>query len=832
MANTKPYFASDDEIPTSGEVVILFKDGTVSTAATGEFLMHPEAMDKGKLQASGLDPKAAIDSVGRVVAKVESTEAVIAPLYERSPDILWEEAQLVTEQLKTAVPDPAAFSVVTLNAPIDQLEAFAADVSKEDAVVTAYVQPVAYPAAVDIAPPTVQIGPQDHFRPAPLGIDMDYARAIPGARGADVRILDVEGAWRLDHEDLPSSLFLANTPVLNPFDVLQDQHGTAVLGVLAAGANQYGVEGLVPEARIGVATAADVFHLIGGVARGGLFVASVIDQVSGLLGPGDILLIEQHYPGPLTRSADDFNKAIGFVPVEYYPAEFFAIQRLTARGVIVVEPAGNGAQDLDDPIYEGRFDRSLRDSGAIMVGAGAPGSRATLGFSNFGSRVDVQGWGQGVVTTGYGDPDLRFNGDDRRQWYTRDFRGTSSASPIVAGACAAIEGASRAARGAPVSPGDLRQLLVRTGTPQEPGAQIGPLPNLRAALDALNIRRPEGSGWPQLAGGATATTPAIHRNQDGRLEVVGVGGDRVLHHTWQTRPNNGWAPYVLFPSRLPTGIELRGDPVMILSHDGRLEVYALGSDGAIWHSWQTTPNGGWSGWDSLGGSCTDSPAVGSNSDGRLEVFVRWQDGTLHRNWQRVPGWGVSWAGWHRTGDLQLAGAPAVATNADGRLEVFARGSDGLFHHIAQTRDFINPWTDWMHPGGAITGDPACSEFGLDAQRRIVVFAAGVDGRLFHAWQTAPNNGWAQSPDFGGAGIRRGGQVSVCRTSTGGIHLFAHAEDGSMYQRDLLPPAGWSGWRNLGGRISHGPACFANADDRPEVVARGVDGLLVHRWGPF
>jgi hypothetical protein len=831
MFETRPRFGKEEEIPVSGEIVVVFKDGAVAVAGS-EVILHPDVMDTAKLQASGMDEKVAIESVARVAAKVEATKSVVEPLYERPPDILSAEAQLVAEQLKSAVPDPNSFAVMKVDGRFAELEALASELANEDAVVTAYVQPVAYPAAVDIAPPTAQVGPQDYFRPAPLGIDMDYARAIPGARGADVRILDIEGAWRLDHEDLPSSFFLANTPILNPFDWFQDQHGTSVLGVLAAGANQYGVEGLVPDARIGVATAADVFHFLGGVARGGLAVASVIDQVSSQLGAGDILLIEQHYPGPRTLTLDDFNNQTGFVPVEYYFAEFFAIQRAVARGIIVVEPAGNGMQDLDDPIYGGRFDRSLRDSGAIMVGAGAPGSRDRMWFSNFGSRVDVHGWGRGVVTTGGGDADLRFNGEDRRQWYTRDFGGTSSASPIVAAACASVQGAVRAARGTTLPPGELRQLLVDTGTRQGNGGNIGPLPNLRTALDALGIRPPEPSGWPQLAGGTTASSPAVNRNQDGRLEVMAIGGDRVLHHAWQVSPNNGWGPWVLFGSRLPIGIELQGDPAMIVSHDGRLEVYALGSDRAIWHAWQTTPNGAWSGWDSLGGNCTSSPTIGINDDGRLEVFVRWEDGTLHRNWQRVPGWGVSWAGWHRTGHLQLAGAPSVATNADGRLEVFARGGDGQLHHTAQTRDLFNPWTAWMNPGGVITGDPACTEFDVGGRRRIVVFAAGMDGRLFHAWQTAPNNGWAQTGDFGVTGIRPGGKVSVCRTSNGGIHLFAQADDGSVLQRDLLPPGGWSEWRNLGGHITHGPTCYTNADDRPEVIARGVDGLLVHRWGPF
>jgi hypothetical protein len=46
--------------------------------------------------------------------------------------------------------------------------------------------------------------------------------------------------------------------------------------------------------------------------------------------------------------------------------------------------------------------------------------------------------------------------------------------------------------------------------------------------------------------------------------------------------------------------------------DGRLEVFARGADGAVWNNWQTAPNNGWSGWNSLGG-WVDLLAVGSNA---------------------------------------------------------------------------------------------------------------------------------------------------------------------------------------------------------------------------
>ena len=89
------------------------------------------------------------------------------------------------------------------------------------------------------------------------------------------------------------------------------------------------------------------------------------------------------------------------------------------------------------------------------------------------------------------------------------------------------------------------------------------------------------------------------------------------------------------------------DPFVVNNADGRMEVFARGTDGALWHIWQTAPNNGWSGWLSLGGAIQGAHAVGMNKDGRLEVFARGTDGALWHIWQTAPNSG--WSGWQSLG---------------------------------------------------------------------------------------------------------------------------------------------------------------------------------------
>ena len=98
--------------------------------------------------------------------------------------------------------------------------------------------------------------------------------------------------------------------------------------------------------------------------------------------------------------------------------------------------------------------------------------------------------------------------------------------------------------------------------------------------------------------------------------------------------------------------------------DGRLEIFGLGTEHALWHIWQTAAYRTVVRWSSLSGGITSNPAVAVNKDGRLEVFARGTDGALWHIWQTAPHADHGPHGFAGRGHHQRSGG---CGNTDGRL---------------------------------------------------------------------------------------------------------------------------------------------------------------------
>ncbi|EJV75318.1 S8 family peptidase [Bacillus thuringiensis] len=360
------------------------------------------------------------------------------------------------------------------------VQALLAKFEKSSLIETAYLQEEETPPEEHL--PNLSVNPYDeprltrqgYLEPAPLGINAPYAWSIKGGDGKGTTFVDMEYGWLLSHEDL----------VNQKIELMSGQnksehhdHGTSVLGIVSAEDNNIGGIGIAPKAKVKVVSQIR--------DNGNYNTADAILSAVNNMQAGDILLLE-------AQATYDGYGDKNYFPVEVKPDIFDAIRMGTNKGIIIIEAGANGGNDLDQfrdrngKQVLNRNSPDFKDSGAIMVGAASarvPHKRSY--FSNYGSRVDVYGWGNAVDTTDAKPSEFITN------LYTSSFAGTSSASPIIAGAAASIQGIAKNNQGRVYTPRQLRDILSdsSTGTKSnDPTSdKIGVLPDLKAILSKLGF---------------------------------------------------------------------------------------------------------------------------------------------------------------------------------------------------------------------------------------------------------------------------------------------------------------------------------------------------------
>ena len=308
-----------------------------------------------------------------------------------------------------------------------------------------------------------------------------------------MRIADLEYYWNSTHEDL--QLTAANDlggAAYPQYTAFGDEHGTAVFGEMAAKDNGIGVTGGVPDVSMnGISPTRRNAN-----GSTSYVPAAALTYVAQFLSPGDVVLIEQQTVGP--------NGGTRYVPLEWQQSSML-----------------------------GRFDRTVRDSGAIVVGAGSSNTAHTsLSFSSWGTRLDLQGVGQNVTTTGFNGN--LFGGtapENLNMRYTRSFSGTSSSGPIVANAVVAVQSYLKAT-GRLWTATQISNLLKSTGTPQgDPAHRVGEFPNIAAALKAIEVDKPTSSASFAADGTLTLTGDDGWGSGVARLEYRTDGGEWTTYAT-------------------------------------------------------------------------------------------------------------------------------------------------------------------------------------------------------------------------------------------------------------------------------------------------------------
>lgn len=300
-------------------------------------------------------------------------------------------------------------------------------------------------------------GHQKYLLNAPFGIDVKAAWSQPKGTGSGINLIDIEYGWHFDHEDL--GLPHGFSQIFGDIDIRWQNHGSSVLGIIAAQNNSKGCIGIAPACNL---HAISVYDAVTNTEKAENAILFAIHTFTS----GDILLLELQNgdPGP---------------PIETNRAIFDLIRLATALNIVVVEAAGNSNDNLDTTNPE--INRTiLGDSGAIIVG----GVESTTlirnnNGSNFGSRVDCFSWYDSVMAAN----DISGN-------LYQNFSGTSAATAIIAGVVVVLQGIVLDKFGYKLNSKQMRSLLCNpanaTRSKNPIDDRVGVMPNLKSIIDTID----------------------------------------------------------------------------------------------------------------------------------------------------------------------------------------------------------------------------------------------------------------------------------------------------------------------------------------------------------
>lgn len=354
---------------------------------------------------------------------------------------------------------------------------------------------------------------------------------------------------------------------------------------------------------------------------------------------------------------------------------------------------------------------------AVLVIAGAVGAYAAFG----GDDGSGGGTGKGAGRTGAA-PTAKARNDDSGQ----------------GGRGAGLPTAPSAAEAADTGPGAETAALPRWADWRTVPAQPAPL---TGGVRAVRV---------------DGVTFAFATDRDGAVRYV-------------TRAGSGFGPW-----RLLTGIHVSGDPAPVAMPDGRIVLFALGTDRLLYQ--RTYAGGGWTQWGQLDGRTKmDSPpaAAADDSDDRIDLVARIGSDLATASYVNH-----TWSAWATVPTAgRIDGVPGLVEGPDGRLDAFVlRAADSTVLRVTAVRGAWHPAEPVPGFSGGDRAEPV-----LAADGGLYVFGRGVDGAPSVAGSHSGGRSWrtgaVPAPQPGGpAGalgpVAEGKRLALfARTPDGGLHYL-------------------------------------------------------------
>ena len=234
---------------------------------------------------------------------------------------------------------------------------------------------------------------------------------------------------------------------------------------------------------------------------------------------------------------------------------------------------------------------------------------------------------------------------------------------------------------------------------------------------------------------------------------------------------------------------------------GRLDMFTLGPDGAIYHKplisgvRERSRND----WENIGHGISGSVTALSLDDGNLHVLGLNQEGNvLHKYWNGEK-WVPSLNEWKNIGG-KFGGQITAVSTEKGRIDLFAIGSDAqVYHKTLNGKSKSRSRGDWENIGGKIKESIGSITALYSDKEYLHIFALGLNGNVIYKWLNGED--WKPSQnkwqDMGG---EFSGSIVAVPSENGRLQVFVFASGRSVYSRTWDGTSGkplQDKWDNIG-----------------------------------
>jgi hypothetical protein len=200
--------------------------------------------------------------------------------------------------------------------------------------------------------------------------------------------------------------------------------------------------------------------------------------------------------------------------------------------------------------------------------------------------------------------------------------------------------------------------------------------------------------WNNTAGGLLLSSPAITSRALGELDVFAVGTDNHVYHTHWLSPT--WTTWALVEDggifeEIDVSVPLPEaySPAVAARGGNHLDLFRLGPDHTL--RWSHSSDGTtWDPWQNLGGMLASNPGAISLGDGRMQVYALGMDGAL---WYRTynSGWGA-WEYLKNPDEFSENAFPVLTSPAVGEVAVYLAGMDDQIWLIEHNGSSWGSWS--------------------------------------------------------------------------------------------------------------------------------------------